>query len=389
MIIFLTLITKYLNNDISESEREELRKWIIKDIKNETFFREEVKKWYLEKEGIDINPEIAYVNFINKLKKNKPKVYYLKTLYKYSKYAAIFVGLIIVWNYFNTRENNTIQSTPTIVKNDITLPKDKIKITQADGTITFIDLKEKKEIVTATGQIIGSKNNNSLVIGSKNESNELKYMQVSIPKGELLQLTLSDGTKVWLNAASTLKFPQQFIASEKTRLVYLEGEAFFDVSTNKEKPFIVKTKEIDVQVLGTQFNVSSYADEESIKTTLVEGSVKVNDQNNRANTLLLMPSHQAVFSKNKSLLDQKKVNTDRYTSWIYKKITLHNQSFSEVYKRIERAYNVVILNNNKKLNETKFTGEFDVENIQEILQTFSETLKFTYEINGNNITINP
>lgn len=109
----------------------------------------------------------------------------------------------------------------------------------------------------------------------------------------------------------------------------------------------------------------------------------------KQNSLQLVPNDQAIFSKDKKVMHKQKVNTSLYTSWMDKKIILQNESFIDAFKRIERSYDVSITSHNNKLNNTRFTGEFDVENIEEILKTFSETLKFTYEIKGKDITINP
>lgn len=172
-------------------------------------------------------------------------------------------------------------------------------------------------------------------------------------------------------------------------MVYLVGEAFFDVATDEKKPFIVKAKGIDINVLGTQFNVSSYAEDELIKTTLIEGSVALATSDTPNNKVLLNPSYQAVYNKEESYISKKKVDTEIFTSWMQKKIILQNESFEEAFRRIERAYDMKIINHNSVLAATKFTGEFDVESIEEILKTFSETLNFTYTIKEKKIIIHP
>ncbi|WP_103070315.1 FecR family protein [Aquimarina sediminis] len=386
---YLTIITRYLEGVISPSEKEMLQDWLSEDLDHKILFKQKVKEWYASNKELPVDSELAYKRFIETIDKNKTKTIRLKSWSRIIKYAAVLGGILIGGYYYYTTTNVTqIKTNPTLVNKEAS-PVDKIRIVQADGKVTYMGFEDSSEVVNAKGNLIGKKNQGQFVVESGVTTVEAKYLEISIPKGKLFQLTLSDGTKVWLNAASSLKFPQHFVSTEKNRIVYLEGEAFFDVTTNKDQPFIVKTGAVDVEVLGTQFNVSSYAEDVTIKTTLVEGAVAINDPESSNTSLKLTPSYQAIFSKDKKAMLKKKVNTMLYTSWMNKKMILQNESFAEAYKRIERTYDVTITSNNDKLNSTRFTGEFDVENIEEILRTFSETLNFTYDIKDKNIVINP
>ncbi len=384
----LTVIKKYLEGDISPSDREALQQWLTQDPEHELLFKEEIKNWYATNEELQADPNFAYNRFLHAIDKKEVKVIKPKSWSVIIKYAAVIGGVFLGGYYYTTQSVSTVKTSLDIVETN-PLPVDKIKIVQADGTVTYTDFNDKADIINANGNLIGKKDQDQFIVQPDSEVTETRYIEISIPKGKLFQLTLSDGTKVWLNAASSLKFPQHFASTKETRMVYLKGEAFFDVTKNKAQPFIVKTETVNVEVLGTQFNVSSYAEDATVKTTLVEGAVVVNDQNENTNSLQLIPNDQAIFSKDKKVMHKQKVNTSLYTSWMDKKIILQNESFTDAFKRIERSYDVSITSRNKKLNNTRFTGEFDVENIEEILRTFSETLKFTYEIKGKDITINP
>ncbi|WP_108866921.1 FecR family protein [Aquimarina aquimarini] len=385
---YLTIIKRYLQGDVSASERELLQEWLNEDEGNKILFKKEVKEWYASANEQSVDSELAYINFINKIDKNKTKKLILGRFQKVMKYAAILVCVLLGGYYYATVNTSILKKSPNVAESEFLVDDTKIKIIQADGSVIYMDFDGKKEVVSTDGNLLGTKKQNQFVVQpDKNKEALLEYVEVVIPKGKLFQLVLSDSTKVWLNAGSSLRFPQNFVASEENRVVYLEGEAFFDVTKNKRKPFIVKTKEVDVQVLGTRFNVSSYVEDKEVKTTLVEGGVLVKDQKNTISGVQLEPNDQAVFNKNVKILSKKKVNTSLYTSWMDKKILLQNESFSDVLTRIERAYDVTIICHNDRLNNTRFTGEFDVENIEEILKIFSETLKFTYEINKNTIVI--
>ncbi|WP_299214391.1 FecR family protein [uncultured Aquimarina sp.] len=382
---YLTIIKKYLEGELSNSEKEILRQWIMKNPKNEMLFKREVENWHSDKEGLRTDSEKAYKRFIDTIDHKGAKIISLKPWFRVASYAAVLAGVLLGVYYYTKPDISVIKTNPNIVEVH-TEQEDKIKISQADGTITYMDFDDKEDLVTASGAIIGKKSQDQLIIKSIDKT-KAEFLEISIPKGKIFQLSLSDGTKVWLNAASTLKFPQHFGSSEKNRIVHLEGEAFFDVTTNEKQPFIVKTGEIDVQVLGTQFNVSSYTEDATIKTTLVEGSVAVNNPNNSTNMLKLSPTYQAVYTKDQKRLNKKKVNTTLYTSWMYRKMMIQNESFAAVIKRLERAYDVEIVSSNQKLNNTRFTGEFDIENVRQILNVFSETIDFTYEMNQNKILI--
>jgi len=171
------------------------------------------------------------------------------------------------------------------------------------------------------------------------------------------------------------------------RIVYLDGEAFFDVTKNEDKPFIVKTEEIDVKVLGTQFNVSAYHQDEAMTTTLVEGSVNVYQNEGTVSPLLLSPSDQASFKKTDGSFLKAKVDTDIYTSWMQNRLVIDKLSFQQIMTKLERTHNVTIINEVPELNREVFNGEFQNENINDILKTISLSKQFTYKINQNVITI--
>ena len=385
---YLTIIRKYLKDDCSSEEKEWLKQWINANEENKALFKKEIKESYAAKEHLEVDVEGAFERFVKGIQQKETKVISLKPVVRVIGYAAAVAAIIFGIYTYKSGNSSFEITTPEVVRADDT-SSDKIKIVQADGTISYLGLDDTASIKDAEGNLVVKKNEDQLVIQGENHSTKTEYLQISIPKGKLFQLALSDGTKVWLNAASALKFPRHFNPEDKNRLVYLEGEGFFDVVTNTKQPFIVRTGEVDVEVLGTQFNVSSYDDDATIKTTLVEGSVAISDPEQEDVRLKLTPNYQAIFSKNNKALERKKVNPALFTSWMHKKIILQNESFAEVYKRIERTYDVEITSLNQKLNNTRFTGEFDIENVEQILKVFSETIAFTYVIKDKKITINP
>jgi ferric-dicitrate binding protein FerR (iron transport regulator) len=242
---------------------------------------------------------------------------------------------------------------------------------------------------------------------SKSNSEQARvYNQIVVPAGEKSQLVLSDGSKVWVNAGSTLKFPDHF-AGDK-REVWLDGEAFFEVAKNKAKPFFVHTSDLNIKVLGTKFNVKAYKDEDIIETTLVEGLVSIEGKgtSNRGNKeMFLKPNHKAIFIKsNVSLvteeiqrevsqpLEPRKIiisNTipvEPATSWKEGKLVFDNETLGTIVKKLERCYNVTILIDDS-IKEDRYTGVLRNVSIEQAVKALQISSDFRFEIKGNHINI--
>ncbi|MBT1686133.1 FecR family protein [Dawidia soli] len=207
-------------------------------------------------------------------------------------------------------------------------------------------------------------------------------------KGEKVQITLGDGTTVWLNGESTLRYANDF-AHQDLREVYLEGEAFFDVAENKHKPFIVHTSDIAIRVLGTAFNVKSYLNDKSVETTLVRGKVSIANQNTPSREpVTLLPNQQATFSKKSQALTlAKAVNTEKYTAWREGWIVFDDLPFSDIKATLERWYNVSIDVQSEHFGSCTFSGKFQNKSLEEILAIFQNTASITYRLEGNRVLI--
>ncbi len=237
---------------------------------------------------------------------------------------------------------------------------------------------------------------------------ETAYNELSTPKGSRSKITLSDGTLVWLNAGSILKYPDKF--GDDQREIYLEGEAFFDVERDESKPFFVKTSEINIKVLGTQFNVKSYPEENIVEATLVTGSIEIETTQSGTNQkqhLKLKPNQKATFSKSSrqlSLLNKKlpgriksarvdkiivtdKINTEIITSWKDDKLVFSKERFEDILVKIERWYDVEIILEDESLMDYKYTGVFEKETLEQALNALKLATPFEYSIDKNYIII--
>lgn len=382
------IIAKYLEGTISESEREALIIWVRKSEKNKLFFKEQIKA--RKEEPIpSFNTDIAFNRFEQSISKSKQKYRFTKQLLKIAAVITLLVGSAILAKFYLSADTPVATKTITLLPDNNTSNADKITITLADGSTQIIGDTAENSVTDTNGNIIAKQKNGSLSYDREIESlaKEPIYNEIYIPNGQQFKLKLSDGSIVWLNSGSKLRFPQNFLKSSTNRTVYLEGEAFFDVTSNKEQPFIVNSQNINVTVLGTRFNVSSYANDGAIATTLVEGAVNVSEENAPQNTLALAPSYQARFNKTELSFTKTMVNTYIYTAWMQNKLYIEDLKFSEILKKLERAHNVTFINNYPDLDKEVYQGEFANESLDAILKTIALSTPFEYHINQNVITI--
>ena len=196
-----------------------------------------------------------------------------------------------------------------------------------------------------------------------------------MPYGKRFNIILSDRTKVFLNSGSTLKYPIKFLPNQK-REVFLEGEAFFDVTENKNELLVVNSNAIKVEVYGTKFNVRNYSEDFNCDIVLVRGSVGINNSEVSELTML-KPGFKGTVDKENFNTTILKVNTKIYTSWIDGEVIFRNETFSQILKKLERLYNVTIINNKNESLDELFNAAINVENenIEQVLDYFN---KYTY-----------
>lgn len=246
-----------------------------------------------------------------------------------------------------------------------------------DGEIdTLIITENGTKIKTDAGNML------SYLIDSAGYKTAQEENQLIVPRGGEYRITLSDGTRVWLNAASVLTFPPVFAGNE--RKVRLVGEAFFEVTPDTARPFIVATARMDIKVLGTSFNVSVYEDEETVHTTLVKGSVEVQPVQQEA--IMLKPGEQACLAGNRMTV--KAVNTRQFTSWIDGKFMFCNTALEEISKQISRWYDVDIFFSSEQVKTICFTGAIlRFEPLEELIRMIENTSNVRFSVKGKTIVI--
>jgi len=208
------------------------------------------------------------------------------------------------------------------------------------------------------------------------------YQEIKAAYGTQTKVELSDGTKVFLNSGSKLRFPQTF-ANQQQRIVILDGEGYFEVTKNKEHPFVVQANQLNVRVLGTKFNVDAYTDSPSVSVALVEGSVMLQDNSGNQNKDLmeLKPNQVATLNPTDRTLSKTDVpDLYKYTAWINGRIVFYGDPIQTVVKKLEKWYNVDIVISDKRLEGYKFTATFIDEPLEQILNILSMSSQMTYTI---------
>ncbi|SFW73942.1 FecR family protein [Sinomicrobium oceani] len=301
------------------------------------------------------------------------------------KAAAVFTGLITMGYVY-------YKNMPVAVAPGTEPGGQQITLRLPDGSIRVLEEDHNGEIRDQDGQTVGTRRGSRIHYRRDSESRgsgEVVYHEIYIPFGKTFQLELSDGTVVNLNAGSSLKYPVHF-GNTGNRAVYLDGEAYFDVRKNPAQPFVVRTGDINVQVLGTRFVVNSYKEESRIRTVLVEGSValyKKGEVYTPEKAAMLAPGQKATWDKTQKDLSFEEVDTGLYTGWLNGKLIFNHVRFGEILRRLERYYDITIINKNKALNDEIFTAGFEGEPIENVLNAFGRSYTFEYTIAGQTITI--
>jgi len=307
--------------------------------------------------------------------------------YKYTAVAATLLVLISLFLFYpvNERELNVRNITPprSEPNTQIKPGSNKAILSLADGSQIEFD-NSADDSLAKQGNAMIVKANGKLIyqIGDKTKEENLTNT-ITTPKGGQYHIVLSDGTSVWLNAASALKFPVSFTSNE--RIVELKGEAYFEVAKNKQQPFKVQVNGMEVAVLGTHFNVKAYDDEKQMKTTLLEGSVKLKLRNSE----ILMLSGQQAITTDKDHFDvMNDVDLEQVLAW-KNGLFEFNDNIRDIMRQISRWYDVDIVYAGN-VTEKAFGGAIARnKNISEVLNLLELTGSIHFTVEGKKITVMP
>ena len=377
---FIDLYEKYISGNCTPDEIKQLEAYRdsfqLRDLpwSAEMGDKQEIKQEILNKLNTGITPP----------EKKTLKNYWIAAA---AAIAIFTIGLVLML------EQKVQLSPDKLVKNPSSAGKgpvvpgfNKATLTLSDGS--NIDLNDSKNgTLSKQGSVsVGKLGDGKLVYdinGAKTKKAAVLYNTITTPRGGQYQVVLSDGTKVWLNAASSLKFPAIFTGNERN--VELTGEAYFEVAKNKDKPFKVAVNNMGIEVLGTHFNVNAYNDEDAIKTTLLEGAVKLKTGNQQA---YLKPGQQATLGR-QQVFNICPVNTEDAVAWKNGYFVFNNENIQSIMKKISRWYDVEVVYEGK-VDERDFGGTASrFGSVTDVLKLLELTGTVHFRMEGRRITVMP
>ena len=323
------LITRYLSGQTTAEETSRLMEWRKREAENETYFRRIEEIWFSSLAGdawkLFTRADVSDAYRLFCRRTKRAKFYI--GLHRTMKYAAavVLIGAMLLGAYW---------------------------------------MGESRQLVD--GHIV----------------------RIEAPAGSKTQVVLPDGTKVRLNAGSSLCYTPQY--GIKEREVRLCGEAYFDVAHNKEVPFLVKSENLQVKVLGTKFDFRDYPTDKHAMVALSEGKVDLSDLRSKGDSFLMLPSDQFVLDKEKRTMQRRKIAPSEVVKWTESKLYFDEEPLPDVLNAIERNYNVHIVLQTHRLDTLKFYGAFDTneQSIGEVMEILSTTQQLKYHIEGHKVTVN-
>ena len=381
--MFEKLIIKFISQTANIDDLNRLMKF-LDDKKNLEIFKSFIKTNYYSIyamqnfERDDILKVLQKRILDEKRKISRKKIF--KKLLRYAAILTLFFGLGYYYNSFQIDNKKEF-----IIPDD-----DDIVLTTSDGKNIILD--EESDVIQVESKVKLNKNSGQLNYNKISKINfqnkEPVVHTLKVPHGKKFKLLLSDGTLVHLNSGSELKYPARF-QENKPRVVFLQGEAYFNVAERTNQIFTVNTKTVNVEVYGTEFNFKNYPEDRFSDVVLVHGSIGLYSKFNQEITML-KPSTKGSFDNTNYSISQEKINTSIYTSWIDGVIVFRNESFDNIISKLERIYNVEIINNGQQGLDETFNAKINIneEDINEVLSYFNKIHNIKYQTFKNKIIIN-
>lgn len=367
-------VAAWIRGDISSDEQVHLERWLDANPQNRQWFdsftaKENLKKSIMLYSSFNSDKKWKEMEILCERKKKR-------LFLSYWKYAAVAVILLVVGVMLFWRENEKLQ--PVVLVEQISRSeRQQAILIMESGEEVVLNGVEDSCLQYSKGERLSVNNKGDLVssVDSLQKNGSVEWHTLRIPRGGEYKLVLEDGSRIWLNSASELRYPVHF--TKDKRQVWLEGEAYFEIAHNAECPFVVKTAKQDVTVLGTSFDVTAYKDENNVYTTLLNGSVRVDTKGKQQ---VLLPGEQAVFDGEG--INVKEVNAKLYCSWIEERFVFMSEDFGHVAKKLERWYNVKFVFESDDLRKKCFSGSIPkYSEMHKILKMLELTTNICFEMN--------
>lgn len=390
------LLNQYLNKSCSAEELAEFYA-LANDSENEMEFNDLLEHTIVNTSAekyLDPDKKTSVLNQVFSSEERSGIALPLKNHKNWKKLMAVAALLIMisavgmyfvnVKNPFGSNEQIAIADKTSIIPGG-----NKAVLTLGNGTIINLeDLKNGK--VAEEGDVTVTKNQSGQltyvfneVAAGKDVKNRL-FNTLTTPKGGQYQVNLPDGSRVWLNAASSLKFPSTFSGLSQ-RKVEMSGEAYFEIAKNKKIPFVVVSDKQEVEVLGTHFNVNAYADETNTRTVLMEGAVKIRDLSGKSH-VFLKPGEEAVL--NVGDIRVQPADFDKAIDWKSGKFIFKNESLESIMRKVARWYDVEVIYSGSVPKQETFSGTVSrFDDVEKVLRRLELTGEVNFKINGRKIIV--
>ena len=379
------IIAASLKGNANDEEQRTLREWLSVSTRNKKIYDEFKDGKRLEQKIVEsqqINWKNDYQHFITKRQRTR-KNRRMKTIIRY---AAILTLPIVAAGIFLLQKNDrqTIVSISEVIKpgehKAVLITGGGERITLSDSTLSPIQEQN--------GMIVNVTNNKVSYILPEDSlctQGSPIFNTLQIPRGGEYFLTLADGTEVWLNAETEIRYPVQFTGDK--RVVYLDGEAYFTVAPDKNKPFTVVSTHASASVLGTQFNFRAYPDERDVQTTLVSGSVIMQSEKYKQQ-IKLVPGEQGVLEKNSAKLMKQEVNTYLYTAWKDGRFAFRDARLEDLFNILARWYDLSVFYQSPEAKDIRFTGDLNkTDDFKSILKIIEQNERVIFTVNQRTVFI--
>lgn len=379
------IIAASLKGNANDEEQRTLREWLSVSTRNKKIYDEFKDGKRLEQKIVEsqqINWKNDYQHFITKRQRTR-KNRRMKTIIRY---AAILTLPIVAAGIFLLQKNDrqTIVSISEVIQpgehKAVLITGGGERITLSDSTLSPIQEQN--------GMIVNVTNNKVSYILPEDSlctQGSPIFNTLQIPRGGEYFLTLADGTEVWLNAETEIRYPVQFTGDK--RVVYLDGEAYFTVAPDKNKPFTVVSTHASVSVLGTQFNFRAYPDERDVQTTLVSGSVIMQSEKYKQQ-IKLVPGEQGVLEKNSAKLMKQEVNTYLYTAWKDGRFAFRDARLEDLFNILARWYDLSVFYQSPEAKDIRFTGDLNkTDDFKSILKIIEQNERVIFTVNQRTVFI--
>ena len=376
------IIQKSLKGKLSESEEKLLSDWRKVSEENEHAFQRMISEDFytvgMEKlETYDYR--VAYGRFLQKKYQRRRKRRFLISMARVAAVALPFVMAVVLYVGLNREEEQTLR--PSLASN-ILPGTSKAVLTLANGQMIPLGKETTDSTIITDGTQI-SASGSGITYADGGESEAVVYNKLDIPRGGEFCLTLSDGTRVWLNSETSIQYPVVF--GTKERRVFIPGEAYFEVAKDAKKPFTVQFMSSSVTVLGTSFNIRAYPEEKQSQTTLAEGSVRIYSP---GSSMLLKPGEQAEVKALSGEMVKKEVEVKTFTSWKDGRFVFEQEPLENIMRTLERWYDIRVIFRDEGAKRISLSGNLkrygDFSQVMNMLQITGDV---RFELHGNDVYI--